>query len=199
MLESERIKLKEAAKLGDYMSIAINKEGEPVHGGFVPWNNTASAFNMRTPKVTLAADDFQVPEIMQDLKKCRLAGLYIFTPLENYDFVSEFKHLQDLFIRKGENIRSLSFIRDMPELFMFYLENAELANLNSLIMNFNHGERLPGKCMGFYYCKVEDTSALKEVDFVTSELLIWPVEGDSKERWKMNKSPGTFRFYTKRG
>lgn len=199
MLESERIKLKEAAKLGDYMSIAINKEGEPVHGGFVPWNNTASAFNMRTPKVTLAADDLQVPEIMQDLKKCRLAGVYIFTSLENYDFVSEFKRLQDLFIRKGENIRSLSFIRDMPELFMFYLENAELANLDSLIMNFNHGERLPGKCMGFYHCKVEDTSALKEVDFVTSELLIWPVEGDSRERWKMNKSPGTFRFYMKRG
>lgn len=199
MFESERTKLKEAAKLGDYMSIAINKEGEPVHGGFVPWNNTASAFNMKTPKVTLAADDLQIPEIMQDLKKCRLAGLYIFTPLENYDFVSEFKRLQDLFICKGENIRSLSFIREMPELFMFYLENAELANLDSLIMNFNHGERLPGKCMVFYHCKVEDTSALKEVDFVTSELLIWPVEGDSKERWKMNKSPGTFRFYTKRG
>lgn len=197
MLESERMKLKEAAKLGDYMSIAINKDGEPVYGGFVPWEQTASAFNMRTPKVTLAADDLRNSEIMQDLKKCRLAGLYIFTPLENYDFVAEFKRLQDLFIRKGENIRSLSFIRDMPELFMFYLENAKLANLESLISNFNNGKSFAGKCMGFYHCSVSDTSALQNVDFTTSELLIWPVEGDSKERWKMNKSPVTFRFHTK--
>lgn len=179
------------------MSIAINKDGEPVYGGFVPWEQTASAFNMRTPKVTLAADDLRNSEIMQDLKKCRLAGLYIFTPLGNYDFVSEFKRLQDLFICKGENIRSLSFIRDMPELFMFYLENAKLANLESLITNFNNGKSFAGKCMGFYHCSVSDTSALQNVDFTTSELLIWPVEGDSKKRWKMNKSPVTFRFHTK--
>ncbi|MCI5648268.1 MAG: hypothetical protein ACI4EG_07590 [Fusicatenibacter sp.] len=65
-----------------------------------------------------------------------------------------------------------------------------------LIANFQQGEALPGKCMGFYHCEVEDTSALKNADFIISELLIWPVEGDFKERWKMTaRRPDTFRFY----
>lgn len=120
LLEPERMKVREVEKIGDYMSIAINKDREPVRRDFIPWKNTATAFNMRTPKITLAADDIQVSEIMRDLNNCKLKGLYIFSPLEKYDFVSEFTSLQDLFICKGQNIWSLSFIRRLPELFMLY-------------------------------------------------------------------------------
>ena len=52
-------------------------------------------------------------------------------------------------------------------------------------------------CMAFYHCTVEDTSALQEAEFITSELLVWPVEGDTNERWRMRGYTrlGTFRFY----
>lgn len=34
MLESERIKLREAAESGDFMSIAVNENEKPVYGCF---------------------------------------------------------------------------------------------------------------------------------------------------------------------
>lgn len=152
---------------------------------------------LQTPKITLSVQDLQDDTIMEELKKCDLSGIYIFTELQDYSFISEFRGLRDLFIRYGKNVKDLSFIRDMPELFMFYIEDADLPDLRPLIDNYNTGERLPGKCMGFYKCKVEDTSALSDIRFIASELLIWPVEGDSKERWKTDGRAATFRFYAK--
>lgn len=107
MLESERTKLADAAAHGDYMSIAINEDGEPVRGGFVPWERTVSAFNMNTPKITICIADLQDESIMEDLKKCKLTGLYILAPLADYQFISEFSGLRDVFIfrRDIQNLR----------------------------------------------------------------------------------------------
>lgn len=201
MIESERVKLKEAAEAGAGMSIAINADGTQVRGGFVPWEQTVSAFNMRTPKLTIAAEDLKDAQVMEDLKKCRIVGMYFFAPLEEYEFIAEFPDLEDLFICYGDAIRSLSFVRELSKLAMIYLENAHLDNLQPLIDNFNEKseQSLMRRvvCMGFYHCSVEDTSALQEATFITSELLIWPVEGDTRQRWKMNgyPRPSTFRFY----
>ena len=201
MFESEKAKLKEVAEAGDVTSIAINADGNPVRGCFVPWERTASAYNMKIPKITIASGDLQDPEVMDDLKKCRLIGLYCFTPLDSYDFIAEFPTLRDLFICHGDNICSLSFARGLSELTMIYLENARLDDLQPLIDNFNEKRELAfmprAICMGFYHCSVADTSALQEAEFITSELLVWPVEGDARERWRMRgyPRPGTFKFY----
>lgn len=107
----------------------------------------------------------------------------------------------NLFICHGNNIRNLSFTRNLPELKMIYIENACLNNLQPLVDNFNEKreqEFIPRAiCMGFYHCSVMDTSALQDAEFITSELLVWPVEGDNRERWRMRgyPRPGTFRFY----
>jgi hypothetical protein len=85
----------------------------------------------------------------------------------------------------------------MKNLYLFYLEDAKLPDLKPLIEVCNEGERLPGKCLGFYHCEVEDTSALSDVDFIISELLVWPSGGDTRDRWKTSTHPGTFRFYEK--
>ena len=201
MFESERVKLKEAAEAGDVMSIAINADGTPVRGCFIPWERTVSAYNMKTPKLTIAAEDLRDTVVMDNLKQCRLIGLYCLIPLDDYEFIAEFADLRDLHIRHGNNIDSLSFARNLPELSMVYIENAHLDNLQSLIDNFNEkrdASILPRAiCMGFYHCSVADTTALQEVEFITSELLVWPVEGDTRERWGMRgyPRPGTFRFY----
>jgi hypothetical protein len=195
MLSEQYEKLMKAASENAYMSIAINENGEHVTRGFVPWERTTSAFNMRTPKITLAASDLQNDSIMEALNKCRMIGCYIFTPLTDYSFISGFTELMDLFILCGENIQDLSFVRDLPELFMFYLEDASLPDVKPLTDAFDKGDRIPGKCIGFYHCDVADTSALAEADFIISELLIWPVAGDTAERWKPVKRSCTFRFY----
>jgi hypothetical protein len=187
----------EAAKEHAYMSIAINADGAPVSRGFVPWERTVSAFNMKTPKITLAASDLQDETIRNALRSCDLCGCYLFTALSDYSFLSEFSGLLDLFITHGEQIHDLSFVRDMKNLYLFYLEDAKLPDLKPLIEVCNEGERLPGKCLGFYHCEVEDTSALSDVDFIISELLVWPSGGDTRDRWKTSTHPGTFRFYEK--
>lgn len=190
--------LQAAAEAGDYLSIAINEDGAPVQGCFIPWERTVSAFNMKTPKVTLSVKDLDTPEIMGKLGQCKLTGCYLFAPMDDYGFLSSFSTLNDLFILHGERMRNLSYIHDMPELFLFYLENAALPDLSPLIENCNRGSSLPGKCFGFYHCSVADTSALSDIRFSLSELLIWPVEGDQRERWSTARRAGTFRFYEKK-
>lgn len=199
MLESERIKLAAAAAHGDYMSIAVNKDEEPVRGGFIPWERTISAFNMKTPKITMSAADLLDSSIMEDLKRCHLEGLYILVPLEDYRFISGFTGLRDVFIRHGNNIKDLTFLRNKPGLFMLYLEDVDVPDLVPLIENCNQGENLPGKCFGFFHCRVEDTSALEDVHFIISEFLVWPVDGEDRMHWKAHcpGNIGIFRFYAK--
>lgn len=196
MLPAEREKVRKAAEAGAYMSVAVNSDGTPVRGGFVPWEGTSNAFNMKTPKATLAAADLQDAALMEDLRTCNLCGLYLFVPLEDYAFISSFRRLRDVFICHGQNVRSLSFLSGLTDLFLFYLEDAAVPDLEPLVEVFQNGSRFPAKCMGFYHCRVEDPSALGRAGFLTSELLVWPVEGDTRERWRFPAlNPGRFRFY----
>lgn len=152
---------------------------------------------MKTPRITLAVEDLQDETIMADVKKCRVLGCYIMIPLEDYSFVQQFHELRDLFILYGKNIRDLSFVQDMPELFLFYLEDAKLTDIRPLIDNCRLSNSLPGMRFGFYHCEIQDTSAMKDADFMISELLIWPPEGqtDTKERWLNGRHISGFRIY----
>lgn len=195
MRQEEQEKLRSTAEENGYLSIGINRDGEPVRSGSVPWERTVSAFNMKTPKITLAAEDLDNEEIMSLLKKCHVNGCYIMTALNDYSFLSDFGEIRDLFIRHGGQLKDLSFMKDMKELFIFYLEDAALPDLKPLIDCCNSAGELPGKCFGFRNCRIEDTSALQEIAFTVSELLVWPCAGDSAERWKTSRRPGVFRYY----
>lgn len=199
MQTKEREKLREAAQNHAYTSIAINKDGAPIHGIFIPWEKTATAMNMKMPRITITVEDLKNEEIIKKLQQCHLIGCYILTPLDDYQFISQFHELWDLFILYGEKVHDLSFIQNMPKLFLFYLEDAKLKDIKPLIDNCKLGNSLPGKSFGFYHCEIEDTSAMQEADFIISELLIWPKKGktDSKDRWKRQNGRyfGTFRIY----
>lgn len=190
--------LKAKAAAGEVVSIAVNKDGKPSRGVFIPWEHTASAFNMKTPRVTLAADDLQDDTVMGLLRACYVIGCYIFTPLTDYSFLAEFDRISDLFILKGENMRDLSFLQNYKKLFMFYLEDATLPGLQPLVDTCTASRMMPGKCLGFYHCTIEDTAALLSADFYISELLVWPVKGDAPARWQCAEEPGTFRFFTEK-
>ena len=195
MVQDTYRNLMQAADNNAYMSIAVNSDGNPVVSGFVPWERTVTAFNMKTPKITLAASDLHDINVLNALKHCKLTGCYIFDPLNDYSFLADFEKIEDLFICNGNNIKDLSFVTQMDNLFLFYLENAVLPDLKPLIDVYNRGKGCPAKCMGFYRCIVTDTSSLLEANFILSELLIWPASGDSRDKWKSSRIPGVFRFY----
>ena len=195
MLDSELEKLKDIAAEEGYLSFAVNGDGMPVTMGPVPWERTLSAFNMRHPKVTLAKEDLQDEEIMGLVRQCRVIGCYLFAPLSDYGWIAGLPELEDLSIYGGEGVKDLSFTRHLPDLFLFLLEGAKIPDLKDLVDNCNEGQSGPGKCFCFVNCEVEDTSALREVDFTLSELLVHPADGDTAGKWETGKKPGVFRFY----
>ena len=174
MLNEEFEKLKAAAEQGAYTSIAVNADGAPVWRGFVPWEKSVSAFNMRTPKITIAAEDLNDASVTEAIKKCRVNGLYIYVPLDDYSFIADLPGLQDLFILRGENIKDLSFAAGLNELFMFYIEDAQIPDLDPLAKACGSGSFLPGRCFGFKSCRIGDDSALKNADFRISEYIVRP-------------------------
>ena len=197
MLEDQYRQLMQAAEEQAWMSVAIRETEAPIRALGIPWERTVTAFNMRKPKLTLAKDDLRDPEILDALRRCRLVGCYVFVPLDDYAFLSAFSQMQDLVLLHAGAVKDLSFLRHMPELFLFYLTEADIPDLEPLISICNEGRSGPGKCFGFRNCRVADTSALREIRFFLSELLIWPAEGDSRERWDLTRA-SVFRFYANR-
>ena len=197
MLEDQYRQLMQAAEEQAWMSVAVRETEAPIRSLGIPWERTVTAFNMRKPKLTLAKDDLRDPEILDALRRCRLVGCYVFVPLDDYAFLSAFSQMQDLVLLHAGAVKDLSFLRHMPELFLFYLTEADIPDLEPLISICNEGRSGPGKCFGFRNCRVADTSALREIRFLLSELLIWPAEGDSRERWDLTRA-SVFRFYANR-
>ncbi len=197
MLQDQYEKLVKTAEEIGYLSIGVNADGEPVRGGIIPWERTVSAFNMRPPQLTVSAADLSDGTVKGLLEKCRVVGCYVFEELDDYSFIEGLGDIRDLFILRGGKIKDLSFVRRLKDLFMLYLEDASLPDLRPLVDVCNEGTFGPGKCFGFRNCRVADTSALTDIRFTLSELLIWPAEGDSAERWKTAVRPGVFRFYAR--
>ena len=179
-----------------YISIAINEDGKWVGGMPIPWESTTSAFKMRRPKIAVSVEEIGTDEVRELLRACRVIGCYCLVPLEDYSFISDFRQLEDLSIRRGESIRDLKFIENLDRLGMLYVENASIPDLKPLL---TVGRKISGGFrLGLFKCSVQNTSALSEWSEIISELLIWPAEGDSRERWRTKEYPWIMRFYEQR-
>lgn len=182
MQNNERIKLDTYNK--QRISIGITENGVRKNSGFVPWENTGHAFNMRTPNIYFEEADFHDSIILARLEELEVIGCYIFTPLEDYSFLSRFTHLEDIYIAQGHNVRDLSFVRNMTDWFMFYLEDAELDDLNDLFLQPNHTAGIRAYCFGLTNCRVKDISAIAASSIRLSELIICGEDCElEKERW----------------
>lgn len=183
MQEYERIKLDAYNK--QRISIGITDKGIPKHSGYVPWEHTGHAFNMRTPNIYFEESDFYDPQILSRLEELEVIGCYIFTPLGDYSFLSTFTRLEDLYISHGYNVRNLSFTQNMTEWFMFYLEDAEIDNLEDLFLQTNHSSEFHPYCFGLTNCLVRDPSAISKSPIRLSELIICGKDCESeREKWR---------------
>lgn len=180
---------------GDYFGIGITQSGEPYGPIAVPWDSMASAFNMKTPQVYLSPEDIKNPEIFAILKNSQVVGCYIFDPLEDYSFIAEFTELRDVFIMCGGNITDISFMKNLKEWFMFYIEDAHLQNLEPLFPTQEKRAGIFPYCVGFGGCEIEDISALETPEIYLSELIvICPKGANERERWQ-NIRCGDFGYY----
>lgn len=193
MLQSQK-EILEKLK-GDYFGIGITQSGEPYGPLAVPWESMANAFNMKTPQVYLSPEDIKDPEILEILKNSQVVGCYIFDALEDYSFISPFTELHDVFIMNGGGITDISFMKDLKEWFMFYIEDAKLSNLEPLFPTKEKIASIFPYCIGFGGCEIDDISVLENPEIYLSELVvICPKGTNERERWQ-NIRCGTYGYY----
>jgi hypothetical protein len=193
MLLSEREKLFSEEK--KTIGLGISKEGKPYDVLPIPWDKTSNAFNMRTPNIYIAPEDLQNQEIMSQIAKKKVDGCYIFEELKDYTFLKDFTEIRDLYIRKGKNIKDLSFMSEMKKWYMLLLEDVKLDHLDELYPPVGVKPPQFGYCMAFYHCDIKDVSALKEKNLYMSELIIWNKKTDEDyNKWK-NAARGKFTYY----
>ena len=183
MLEQERKKLEEHSY--NYISIGISADGKGQGSYWIPWRSTACAFNMRLPHVFLTPEDLADPEIMELLGKYEVIGCYVYTELEDYSVLSRFTQLQDIQILCGKNLKDLSFMKDMKEWFMLYIEGATLEDISAAFDRGERGFAIHSYCLGFVDCRIKDTAPIKASGLRLSELVVHSkVEDMIYEQWK---------------
>ena len=74
--------------------------GEPINAVGILWESTANSFNLRTPDVFLSREDIPNTEIMSLLKSYIVNGCYIWVSLDDYSFLTCFKDLEDINIKR---------------------------------------------------------------------------------------------------
>lgn len=128
MLESQSEILKKQDK--SYLSIGITEDGNPQRVIPVPWQYTSNAYNMRCPTVYLTPGDLEDEALMTELESFQVRGMYIFTPLEDYSFITRFPGLWDIYICRGGGWIDLDFMGKLPEWSMFHLRDAIVPDIS---------------------------------------------------------------------
>lgn len=113
-----------------YLSIGITEDGTPRRVIPIPWERTSTAYNMRLPKVYLEPGDLEDEALMAHLESFQVRGMYIFTPLEDYSFITRFQGLWDVYICRDGGWIDISFMRQLPEWSMFYLCDAIVPDIS---------------------------------------------------------------------
>lgn len=168
-----------------YLSIGITQDGSRRNSISVPWSRTASAYNMKTPDIYMTDADLHDPEIRALLSQYHINGFYTFCPMEDYSILEEFPEIWDLFILYGQNLHDLSFLLKMPQLFMLYVQDAHLPDLDPLFRVKPEAISFYSRCVGFGGCTIGDVSRLEELDERLSELVVFCPEGSNeRSRWE---------------
>ncbi|MBR5800440.1 MAG: hypothetical protein IKY23_10320 [Lachnospiraceae bacterium] len=178
-----------------YINIGITPDGVAKKAIPIPWEVTAHSYNMCIPNVYFAPEDLEDDEIMDKLMSLKVLGCYIWAPLKDYSFISNFEDLRDLSIMQGENIRNLDFLNSHKECRMLLLENVKVDNLD-ILLDLNRGDLFTGlNCVALVNCEVADLSGFEQEHFFM-EFLIWEsaCNGYSKNRWK-NVRAAKKRYY----
>ncbi len=113
MIEAEKKKLHERSS--EYLSIGITKGGEVRSITHVPWEKTVHAHNMKIPDVYISPEDLKNAELLKSLHGYRVIGCYIYTPLDDYNFLGTFTELRDVHVECAQKLTDLGFLRSLRE------------------------------------------------------------------------------------
>lgn len=194
MLESERKRLFDPKT--EYINLGITPKGAVYDVTPVMWEKTSTAFNMKTPNLFIAPEDLSCGEIMERIKSLSVYGLYIYTSLEDYGFISQLPDLMDIHIRRANNIKNLDFLRDNAECSMLFISGAKLPDID-IIGEIKRSGRgiLPYRYIGLYDCNIASPLNCEGIRF--SEFIIWSrsenIESDVK-KWRSPAVP-EMKFY----
>lgn len=183
MTESQRRKFMEYDK--PYICIGICNRGEKF-AIEIPWRSHAGFMNTKTPSVYFEEADLHNPEFMARLNSLQILGCYIFHELKDYSFLENecFRHLKDLYIRKGKSICDLSFLKNMSSLMMLFLEDVYLLNLECLPEQFLFSSTCRNPIyLALANCCVEDISCLCNRKNVHLSELVIAGTGE-EQRWR---------------
>lgn len=195
----ERLKRQLEIKKSKYVYLGITEDGESRLTIPVPWEQTAHAMNMLTPDVYLSKKEVSDPTVMEYLANHeKVRSCYIFTPLEDYDFLSNFTEIEDLEIYCGDHITSLDFMRNVKSWMMLHIENARLKSLAEAFPQDRETELFLPMCLSLRACEVKDlTEAIAFTQKkILAELIIRRKKSqrDERERWKEIKT-AMYRYY----
>ncbi len=179
-----------------YFCIGITENGEKRGSIPVPWELTIHAFNMKIPNLYLAPEDLHDKDLMEKIKSFHVIGIYIFTRLDDYSFISMFPDVYDIYILDGINLKDLSFLRTLNEWQMLHLGNARLNDLEPIYASYLLAPRRRRFCLSFAGTAVEDVSALYKIDRISELIVVGKDDDTEREKWG-KVSASTYRYYSK--
>ena len=186
MLDNYREKL--FSLQNEWFSIGVTKDGKGVSTIPVPWEITANAFNMKTPDIYISTADVSDTEIIDQICKNRVVGCYVFDELDDYSFISRLTGLWDVHIEQGSSIRDLSFLSDLTELKMLYLENVTLDSMDDLYSKYTPSPFGVNLCLGLFNCDIKDVSVFEKYNICLNELVVFATKDlMDKQKWKNTK------------
>ncbi|MBO7196536.1 MAG: hypothetical protein J6V80_04325 [Clostridia bacterium] len=197
MLASEREKLFDPKR--EYVSIGISDGGVCYSVTPVMWENTASAFNMKTPELFIAPEDLLDREIFDRICSLQVLGLYVYTSLDDYRFISHFHDLRDLHVRCCAKLCDLDFLSDLTDLGMLFLEGASLRDVD-VIWEVKASGRgfMPYRQVGLFDCNIDRAPKVDVEKQGFTEFLVWSrAENSARDRelWK-DVAAFTKKYYT---
>lgn len=168
----------------DYLNLGITEDGKPRCIYPCYWSLSRHTYNMQLPDIYICPDDLKDERLMGKLNSFHIKGCYIFTPLERYDFIADFKEVRDISIANNPNMKNLSFLKKLSEWIMLSLHNVNLDNLDDIRLSLDKSERSMDAGLSISNCEIKDISALYG-SWGIYELVV--IGGDPKterERWR---------------
>jgi len=172
----------------EYLSIGITEDGSGRKSFGIPWEATCQAYNMKLPDVYFSPEEIKDHLVIEELLKHKVVGCYIFTAIDDYSFLKNFRDIRDLTIYEGVNLKDISFMRDLEVCKMLTLHKAHLSDLEDI---FASKRRIKKDlfspymtCLALDDCIIDDYGTMFDGGISFTELIIFQNE-NSKEEEKL--------------
>ncbi len=151
----------------------------------IPWNATASAFNMKTPNesINIKNNPETWLEMLGDLDE--ITSLFLACDLkeEEYEFLEKLHHVQQLYMYTAENVTNMNFIKNMIYLNDLYICDSKISDVTPLVellktqeekrstvKNWIEKEKMTLRNLAIINGQIEDLTPLESIDANLTEV-----------------------------